>query len=394
MLLPGPEAQQLATYIGWLLHKTPGGLFVMPGFFAILFLSILYADYHDTTFMQALFFGIKPAVLVIVLEAVQRIGKRALKSRALIGIAALAFVAIFFFNIPFPVIVLAAGTLGYLSSRLSPETFTISAGHVDASRAALEVQPEALADALAKHSQPSPAHTIKVACTWLLLWLGPLAFLIMTMGEANIFVQQGVFFSKLAVVTFGGAYAVLAYLAQEAVPLGWLQPGEMLDGLGMAETTPGPLIQMVQFVAFMGAYRHAGGLDPIIAGVLASVLVTWMTYTPCFLWIFVGAPYIEYLRSKTTLHAMLSGITGAVVGVILNLAIWFALHTLFKVVEEKTGAGLRLLVPAWRTLDLPALLIALAAFIAMFRCRISMLKTLAGCAAAGLFYHFILKIFW
>jgi chromate transporter len=398
MLLPGPEAQQLATYIGWLLHRVRGGLaagilFVVPGFVSILALSVMYAVYRETTFVQALFFGLKPAVVAIVVQAVLRIAGRALGSRALVGVAAAAFVALFFFTVPFPLVVLAAGIVGYVGSRVSPARFlasgaTAAAGDVGAAG------PGAAADgAEASHATPvtpSVARSVRTAAVLLVVWWAPVAVLVLVTGTGSIWVQEGVFFSQAAVVTFGGAYAVLAYIAQQAVEThGWLLPGEMLDGLGMAETTPGPLIQVVQFVGFMGAYRNPGGLDPILAGVLGSVLTTWVTFVPCFLFIFVGAPWIEHLRGRRGLSAALSGITAAVVGVILSLALWFAVHVLFDVVGERRAGGMRLLVPEWGTLDVAALVITAGAFVALFVLRWGIARTLLAAAAAGLGYGWL-----
>ena len=383
MLLPGPEEQQLAVYIGWLLNRTPGGLaagilFVLPGAAAILALSILYASFRDVAFVSGLFFGLKPAVMAVVVEAVVRIGRRALKNRFLLGIAALAFVAIFFFEVPFPAIVVGAGLLGWIGGRVFPEILAAAPAHVSE-----ENMP--LADSQVHRVRPSLARSLKVTAIGLTLWLGPLAALVFLLGREHTIVQEGIFFSKTAVVTFGGAYAVLAYIGQRAVETyGWLAPGEMLDGLGLAETTPGPLIMVVQFVAVLGAYRHPGGLDPLLAGVLGSIVTTWVTFVPCFLWIFLGAPYIEALRGNRSLSSALTGITAAVVGVILNLAVWFALHTLFGEVEEVRRLGLRLLVPVWSTLEPAALAIGAFAFLALFRWKIGMLKTLGASAVAGL----------
>jgi chromate transporter len=390
MLLPGPEAQQLATYIGWLLHRVRGGLaagilFVLPGFFAILVLSVLYAGFQETTLVQALFFGLKPAVVAIVVQAVLRIGGRALKNRAMVAIAIGAFVSIFFFEVAFPLIVLGAGVVGYLGSRFRPDLFLVIRGHGGASDDTVAVG----TDSLSPGVRPSWASGVRTAAVCLLLWWGPIAALVLLFGTRSIWVQEAVFFSQAAVVTFGGAYAVLAYIAQQAVETyGWLEPGEMLDGLGMAETTPGPLIMVVQFVGFMGAFRNSGSLDPLLAGVLGSVLTTWVTFVPCFLFIFVGAPWIEHLRGRSGLTAALSGITAAVVGVILNLALWFSLHVLFARIEEARTAGARLLIPDPATLDLPALLITLGAFLAIFVLKWGMIRTLLSAAAAGLLYGY------
>jgi chromate transporter len=391
MLLPGPEAQQLATYIGWLLHRVRGGLvagilFVLPGFAAILALSLLYAGFQETTLVQSLFFGLKPAVVAIVVQAVLRIGGRALKNRAMISLAAAAFVAIFFFEIPFPLIVLGAGLVGYLGSRLRPDLFVVIRGHAPAGEDASDSHGSSGLPA----ARPSWVRSLRMAAVCLVLWWAPIGALALLFGTGSIWVQEGLFFSQAAVVTFGGAYAVLAYIAQQAVETyGWLEPGEMLDGLGMAETTPGPLIQVVQFVGFMGAYRNPGTLDPMLAGVLGSVLTTWVTFVPCFLFIFVGAPWIQHLRGRQGLTAALSGITAAVVGVILNLAVWFSIHVLFAEVGELRMAGVRLLVPEWATLDAAALLITIGAFAALFVLRWGMLRTLALAAAAGLAYGWL-----
>jgi chromate transporter len=392
MLLPGPEAQQLAIYIGWLLNRTPGGLaagilFVLPGAVSILALSILYAGYRDLAFISGLFFGLKPAVMAVVVEAVVRIGRRALKNRLLVGIAALAFLAIFFFEVPFPAIVLGAGILGWLGGRAFPEKFTAAPAHAPDDGEDLPV-----ADSQVHRVRPSLARSLRVTAIGLTLWIGPLLLLGAVFGREHTIVQEGIFFSQAAVVTFGGAYAVLAYIGQQAVETyGWLAPGEMLDGLGLAETTPGPLIMVVQFVAFLGAWRHPGGLDPLAAGILGSAVTTWATFAPCFLWIFLGAPYIEALRGNRALSSALTGITAAVVGVILNLAVWFALHTLFGRVDEIHRLGVRLLVPDWGTLDPAALVLAVFAFLALFRWKIGMLKTLAASAVAGLVWWLAIR---
>jgi chromate transporter len=391
MLLPGPEAQQLATYIGWLLHRVRGGLvagvlFVVPGFVSILLLSLLYAGFQETTVVQSLFFGLKPAVVAIVVQAVLRIGGRALQNRAMITIAVAAFVAIFFFEVPFPLIVLGAGMIGYLGSRVRPDLFVVIRGLAIADDDA-GIRRETPGEPMAG---PSWLRSFRVTAVCLILWWAPVGALALWVGTTSIWVQEGVFFSQAAVVTFGGAYAVLAFIAQQAVETyGWLQPGEMLDGLGMAETTPGPLIQVVQFVGFMGAYRNPGSLDPMLAGVLGSVLTTWVTFVPCFLFIFVGAPWVEHLRGRQGLTAALSGITAAVVGVILNLAVWFSVHVLFTEVDEVRAAGLRLLVPDLATLNVAALLITIGSFGALFLLRWGMIRTLLLAAAAGLAYGWL-----
>ncbi|CAN5384223.1 chromate transporter [soil metagenome] len=387
MLLPGPEAQQLATYIGWKLHKIKGGLvagslFVLPGFISILILSILYAGFKETTMVQALFYGIKPAVMAIVVQAVFKIGKRALKNEVMVLISFLSFLAIFLFNIPFPVIVIAAGLIGFIGGRIREDKFYVIQGHSI-------VNQEMTEDAAVK---PSLTASLKTAGFWLSLWFLPICLLALFLGQDNIFFIESIFFSKAAVVTFGGAYSVLAYIAQQAVEIyHWLAPGEMLDGLGMAETTPGPLIQVVQFVGFMGAYRQSGLLDPMMAGVLASILVTWVTFIPCFLFIFLGAPYIEFFRGNKALTTVLSAITAAVVGVILNLGIWFSIHTIFREVQVFENYGLKLDIPVWSTVDIYALIIAIGAFVALLKIKMDMLKVLAISVLAGMVFYFLNK---
>jgi chromate transporter len=388
MLLPGPEAQQLAVYLGWLLHRTKGGLvagtlFVLPGFLAILALSYVYVLLGDVGFVAGLFFGLKAAVLAIVLNAVARIGKRALRNRATVGVAVAAFVAIFLFGVPFPALIVAAGLVGYVAGRFGSGLFHAAAGHGGGGDGLSDAE-SALGEDVPAHARPNLAWSLAVSSVFLLLWLAPTAMLLVALGSDDVFSRISMFFSKMAVVTFGGAYAVLAYVAQEAVEnYGWLAPNEMLDGLGMAETTPGPLIQVVQFVGFLGAWRDPGTLDPMIAATLAAILTTWVTFVPCFLWIFLGAPFIEVLRRNRALAGAMSAITAAVVGVVVNLAVWFALHFLFAELAPWRGPGLRLEVPVWASLDLPAAVLTVAALLAIFRLRAPMLATLALCAAAG-----------
>jgi chromate transporter len=384
MLLPGPEAQQLAVYVGWLLHGVRGGLaagllFVWPGALAILLLSYLYAGYQQVDLVQSVFFGLKAAVLAIVAEAVLRIGRRALKSQFQVGLAAAAFIAIFVFNVPFPLIVVGAAVIGLLRARTLGKTPTAPASN--APRAAVDAVLESHG---AVAAAPALRRTLKVGAIWLTLWFAPVAMLFAFAGADSVYFKIGAFFSQAATVTFGGAYSVLTYIAQEAVNThGWLQPGEMLDGLAMAETTPGPLIMVVQFVGFMAAFREPGALNPMVAGTLAALLTTWVTFAPCFLWIFLGAPYIEALRGNKALNAALSAITAAVVGVILNLAVWFALHAIFATVHEVHGLGGRLFVPEWNTINWAAALLAIGALIATFRFHVGMVKVLGACALAG-----------
>ena len=309
MLLPGPEAQQLAIYIGWLMHGTAGGLaagllFVLPGFIAIMALSILYALLGNVGVVAALFFGLKAAVLAVVVQAVIRVGRRALKNRVMTAIAAAAFVGIFAFDVPFPLIILAAGLIGFVGGRLGSPAFLAGGGHGGAAGAEVADADTVLGEETPDHARPGPWWAVRIGAVLLTLWIAPVGVLLATLGPGNVFTDIAVFFSKMAVVTFGGAYAVLAYVAQAAVETyGWLRPGEMLDGLGMAETTPGPLIMVVQFVGFMGAFRDPGTLPPLLAGALGGVLTTWVTFVPCFLWIFAGAPFVETLRGNTALSS-------------------------------------------------------------------------------------------
>jgi chromate transporter len=388
MLLPGPEAQQLATYGGWMLHGwrgglVAGGLFVLPGFVAILALSVLYAGFQDVAVVAALFFGLKPAVLAIVLEAVVRIGRRALKNGAMLAVAAAAFTAIFVFGVTFPLIIAVAALVGYVGQKVWEDRFLV----IEAPSGGPEERAGSVFDdRAAAPPRPSLGRTVKTAVLWLGVWWIPVLALVLMLGTEHIFTTEAFFFSKVAVVTFGGAYAVLAYIAQQAVEVyAWLAPGEMLDGLGMAETTPGPLIQVVQFVGFMGAYRQPGALDPMLAGALGSVVTTWVTFAPCFLWIFVGAPYIEHLRGRKALTAALSGITAAVVGVVLNLALWFGIHTLFR--ETRTiGAPFDMTVPVLPTVDPAAVGIGVVAFVVLFGFRWGIFWTLGISALLGVAY--------
>lgn len=389
MLLPGPEAQQLATYIGWLLHRTKGGLvagllFILPGVTSILALSILYAGFHDVQIVQAIFFGLKPAVMAIVVDAVLRISKRVLKNRMMVAIAVLSFVAIFFFNVPFPLLVVTAGLVGVVGGRIAPARFSVIAGNVSSTAAATVESP-----VIEMHSvRPSWSRALWICSVFLPVWFGPLWLLKLTLGTSSVFFQEAAFFSKAAVVTFGGAYSVLAYIGQQAVEnYAWLRPGEMMDGLGMAETTPGPLIMVVQFVGYMGAYRNSGPFNPVVAGILGSLVTVWSTFVPCFFWIFLGAPSVERLRGNRLLSSALSAITAAVVGVILNLAIWFSLHTLFSSVTTAHVGRLRMLIPEWSSINTAACAVAVLAFLLTFQWKRGMATTLAVCCMVGVVLH-------
>ncbi len=393
MLLPGPEAQQLATYVGWMLHRTTGGLaagllFVVPGAIVILTLSAIYAGFHKLAVVEAIFFGIKAAVLAVVLEALLRIARRALKNRWMYAIAGAAFVGIFFLDIPFPLIVLAAGALGLVGARVNPEAFAPVQQDKE-----LAAQPPRAAEAALDARPPTTlGNTIGTAAFWLFVWLAPVVVLAATLGSMHVFTDIAQFFSVMAVVTFGGAYAVLAYVAQEAVSTyGWLSAGEMLDGLGLAETTPGPLILVLEFVGFLAAFRAPGVLDPYLAGALGALLTLWVTFAPSFLWIFAGAPYVERVRRNRALSAALTAITAAVVGVVLNLTIWFAIHVLFAKVDLLQWNGIKLLLPDPATLSWASALLAVASIVALLRWKIGMIPTLAGAAVLGAAYHLLLR---
>lgn len=370
MLLPGPEATQLATYVGWRLHGIKGGLaagilFVIPGALVVLALSMLYAAFGKLPLVEALFIGIKAAVLAIVVEALLRIARRSLKDNVEWAIAGAAFVAIFFLAVPFPLIVLAAALIGF-------------ARGVDVPAASRIAKPDA--------GVPI-TQTLTTTAVWLVIWIVPLAFLAAMFGPSHVLSQIAFFFSKLAVVTFGGAYAVLAYMAQDVVETHrWLTAGEMLDGLGLAETTPGPLILVTEFVGFLAAHRHGGG-NPWLMGVLGAIVTLWATFAPCFLWIFAGAPYIERLNAEPRLKAALAAVTAAVVGVILNLTVWFALHVLFASVTERFVGPLRLHTPDLASISWPALLLSGVAIVLLFVLHRGVLTALAVCGALALAWH-------
>ena len=403
MLLPGPEAQQLATYIGWLMHRTrggllAGGLFILPGAVAIMALSIVYALFGKTLVVAGLFFGLKAAVLAIVLQAVLRVGARALKNNVRRCVAALSFVGIFFLNLPFPLIVLSAGLAGFFAQRAGSTAFEGGAAHNgkgDGSAGAADDEDTSLLGAgTPSHARTTMRRTLRTALIWGAVWLTPVLGLEIGLGADHVFSKIALFFSQMAVVTFGGAYAVLAYVAQRAVEgFGWLSPAEMLDGLGMAETTPGPLIMVLQFVGFMAGFRGQGSIAPLVSGILGGLIATWVTFAPCFLWIFVGGPYVEALRGNRALSAALSAITAAIVGVILNLSIWFSVHTIFRSTMSWHWNMLLWGTPPWSmgfdapvlaSLDPMAALLCVAALIAIFKLRASVFLTLGVCAAAGL----------
>jgi len=378
MLLPGPEAQQLAIMIGWLMHRTRGGvvagvLFVLPGLVTITGLSMIYAQWGRVGAVAAAFFGLKAAVLAIVAHSVLRVGRRALRNRVLTAVAAAAFGGLLC-GVPFPSVILAAGLTGWVGGRARFRDF----------------QPAGADGACSLGDRPPPG-AWRAAFVSLALWLIPVGIILATLGPASIFGQITVFFSKMAVVGFGGAYAVLAYVAQYAVERAhWLRPGEMLDGLGLAETTPGPLIMVTQFVGFMAAFRNPGALAPMLAGVLGGLLTTWVTFAPCFVWVFAGGPFVDSLRTNRSLTGALTCITAAVVGVMLNLAVWFALHVWFSRSFAVLVAGLRVELPAPASLDPWAFALSLAAIVAVFRFKAGVIQTLLACAAAGVGLHVVM----
>ena len=368
-LLPGPEAQQLATWIGWRLHGVRGGLiagmlFVLPGAVVMLGLSLLYVAAAGLAWFAALFLGVKAAVLAVVLQALKRVAGRALGTRFKIVLAVLAALALTVPQAPFPLVILGAGLIGAAAAKWSPHWLGTHQGATSGSP--LEAPHRLI------------ALTAQTICLWLAIWGLPLALVFVMLGPDHVLWQIGLFFSRLAIVTFGGAYAVLAYMAQAAISgFGWLSPGEMADGLGLAETTPGPLIMVTQFVGFIAAWRHPGGLSPLLAGLLGAGITTWVTFAPCFLWIFACAPWMERLERAERLQGALAAITAAVVGVIANLALWFALHVLFMRVSD---AGL----PDFASLDWQAALIAAEAGVLVFGLKRGIAPTIAICAATGL----------
>lgn len=378
MLLPGPEAQQLATYVGWLLHRTPGAiaagaLFVLPSAFILWLLSYVYAAYGKLPWIAAVFDGLKPVVTAIVAAAVIRIGRKVLRNGAMAVLAAAAFVAIFFLNAPFPVIVLSAGVIGLAGSRFRPRTFDVVKGHGDAG------QNEPLKLPALHDSDRGAGRIVRVLLIGLALWIGPPLLIGRWLAPDTPCAALGWFFSKAAVVTFGGAYAVLPYVAQQAVErFGWLSAPQMLDGLGLAETTPGPLIMVVQFVGFLAGWHKPGSLSPLAAATLGAAVTTWVTFVPCFLWILLGAPYVERMRHVKTLNGALSAITASVVGVVLNLAVWFAMH----VWRQPTG-----------TVDAFAIALSLLAFVALVRLKWDVIPIVMVGAAAGLI-RFVLRDRW
>ncbi|MFI9550516.1 chromate efflux transporter [Nonomuraea endophytica] len=384
MLLPGPEAQQLAIYVGWLLNGIRGGLvagtlFVLPGMFAMLALSAVYVLWQDTVMVSALFAGIAPAVLAIVAQAVIRVARRSLTHPLFAAVAVAAFAALALFAVPFPIVIAVAALIGWTVHKLAPQVLAKSNGHADDGGTAPLIPDDAL-----HHAQPSRRSAGKILAIGLVAWWLPVAAVALLLGTDSVFTTQGLFFSGTALVTFGGAYAVLAFVAQRAVEdYGWLSPGEMVRGLALAETTPGPLIMVVQFIAFLGAYRDPGLLTPWAGALLGALLTTWVTFVPCFLFIFLGAPYVERLRHNTAISAALTGITASVVGVIANLALYFAEHTLFERTFTWAWGPLTIQLPSLHTLSPVAGVITLAALVMTFVLKWPMLRVLGICALLG-----------
>lgn len=375
-LLPGPEAQQLATYVGWRLHGVrgglaAGGLFVIPGAVVMLILSALYAYAANLSLVSAALLGVKAAVLAIVLEALLRISRRALNAPLKWMLACLAFLALFVFRGPFPLVLGVAAAVGLVVAWAWP--------------AALRLADAPSGGAAAPIDWGRLGRTVGI---WLAIWAAPLGLVLVTLGPSHILFEIGLFFSKLAVLTFGGAYAVLAYMAQAVVgDYAWMAPHEMVDSLGLAETTPGPLILVTQFVAFTAGFRHAAPFAPLLAGVLAALLALWVTFAPCFLWIFAGAPFIDRLEHERALRGALAAITAAVVGVIANLTFWFSLHVLFA---RFSGSWMAVQFPDPASLDWRALALGAVAGLTLFRFHLGVVKTIALCAALGFALHILL----
>jgi chromate transporter len=388
MLLPGPEAQQLAIYIGWLLNGAWGGivagvLFILPAFFLILGLSWTYVVHGDISWVAAIFYGLRAAVIALVLAAVIRVGSKALKNPLLMAVAAAAFIAIFFLKIPFPLIIATTALIGLVGSRIRPDLFPASDAH-----GSQDQEDVLIADHHEAVTGRGRLRTLRVLAAGLAVWWAPLLLMIAVRGTDDTLSREAVFFSQAAMVTFGGAYAVLAYINQAAVQtFGWLESGQMVTGLGLAESTPGPLIMVTEFVGFLGAYRLPGDLDPVVAGTLGATVTVWATFAPCFLWIFLGAPYIEKLRGNRSLNAALSSVTAAVVGVILNLAVTFALAALFRDAELSRFAGVTFPIPVPSSIDVFGALLATASFVALWKFRWNVLWVVGASAIAGLIYR-------
>jgi chromate transporter len=392
MLLPGPEAQQLAIYVGWLLHRVKGGLvagiaFVLPAFFLILGLSYAFVTYGDIEWVSSVFYGLRAAVVGIVAVAAVRLASKAFVGPVMYAIAAAAFLAVFLVHVSFPFIVIGAGVLGWVGGVLWPSAFSSRDEPEPGVSHDVAVRDDRSAGS---HTEVSLTRSVVVAAVGLAAWILPLAVVAVWRGANDTLTEEAVFFSRAALVTFGGAYAVLGYIGQAAVTqFGWLRPGQLVVGLGLAESTPGPLIMVTEFVGFVAAYQHPGDLDPVVAGVLGACVTTWATFAPCFLWIFLGAPFVERLRGNVRLTMALSAITAAVVGVVLNLAIWFAIHTLFEDVRDVEVFGGPVPVPELASVDPFALALAAIVVVGMMRYGWNVVAVVVGSAIAGLVYGFV-----
>ncbi|MCA1707639.1 MAG: chromate efflux transporter [Actinobacteria bacterium] len=388
MLLPGPEAQQLAIYIGWLLNGTWGGiaagvLFVLPAFFLIMGLTWTYAVHGDVAWVAAIFYGLRAAVIALVLAAVIRVGGKALKNHVMVLIAGAAFIAIFFIKVPFPLIIIAAALIGLVGVRVRPHLFPPPDAHGESDQ-----EDVVIADHHTSSQGTSRFRSLRVLGVGLVVWWVPLLLVMLWRGGEDTLSKEALFFSQAAMVTFGGAYAVLAYINQAAVhTFGWLNPSQMVTGLGLAESTPGPLIMVTQFVGFLGAFRFPGGLHPVTAGVLGASVTVWATFAPCFLWIFIGAPYIERLRGNRALNAALGAVTAAVVGVILNLAVTFGIAALFGKVSEGRFLNVTFPAPDLSSLDAFAVILAAVAFVGLWKYKWNVLWVIGGSAGAGLLFR-------
>jgi chromate transporter len=384
MLLPGPEAMQLAVYVGWLLHRLRGGLvaglaFVLPSFFLLMALSWVFVTHGDLGWVAGAFAGLAAAVVAIVAQATIRLGRTAIANGLMAGVAVASFVAIFFLDVPFPIVVACAVVLGLIGGSIRPSLFRVGVGR--------ELEERASATVVGRLETPSPGwrRSLVVLIVGLAAWLVPIAAIALWRRDAGTLTDMGWFFSKAALVTFGGAYAVLAYVDQAAVGVfGWLRPGQMAVGLGLAESTPGPLIMVLEFVGFVGAYQHPGGLPPVLAGILGAAVAVWATFAPCFLWIFLGAPYVERIRGNVRLSSALQTVMAAVVGVIANLAVTFGVVTLFRDVRMVSFLGGEFPVPVWTEIDPFSVAVAAVAFVGLWRYRWHVVPVIVGSAAAGL----------
>jgi chromate transporter len=394
MLLPGPEAQQLAIYIGWLMHRVKGGLvagvmFVLPSVFVMFGLSWLFAVHSDVTWVNAIFAGLAPAVIALVAWATIRIGKKSLANAPMLAVAITSFIAIFVVHVPFPLIVIAALVIGFIGGAVRPDVFDVGVAEEFEEQERIALRDDSPRP---PHTVPTRRRALTTLAIGLVVWLVPIALIAAWRGPGDTLTEMGWFFSRAALITFGGAYAVLAFVNVAAVQTyGWLLPGQMVVGLGLAESTPGPLIMVLEFVGFVGAYQNPGNLDPLVAGTLGAFVAVWATFAPCFLWIFLGAPYIESLRGNRRLGAALQTVTAAVVGVLANLAVTFAVSVLFDEVGTAELLGrFQVPSPVWSSIDRFATIVAVVAFIGLMRFRWKVLPVIGACTLAGLIWYGLL----